>query len=97
MPALAPDRSERVFADGAIDGIRQELAQHLGADLILVARAYDGARCVSWSKPGNLRGFGVLVADTIVSAAYHRRLDLDLDLLTSWGDVCNFSFHLFGS
>src|SRR6185369_13456628 len=52
---------------------------------------------MSRTKPWDLCGLAVLAADAIVSVAYLGRVNLDFDLLASWRDVNEFSFHFVGS
>src|SRR3954447_13398971 len=86
-----------MLADGTVDRCGNQLAQHFASNLALVARAHDGRRRVTGTKAGNVCSLAVLLADPIVRAANLRGFDLDFDLLASWRDVYEFSFHFVDS
>ena len=52
---------------------------------------------MAWTESRDVGRLAVLLADTIECAANLRRLDLDSDLLASWREVNEFSFHFVNS
>src|SRR5215213_435757 len=85
-----------MLGDGVVDSLRKQLPQDFASDLAFVASAHDRRGCVARTEAGDSCSLAVLLADAIVRAANLCGLDLDSDLLASWRDVYEFSFHFCG-
>src|ERR1700752_4956702 len=88
------DCGQRVFTDSVVYSFWEKFAQYLASNLTLESITHDGSRSVTPAEARHTRALCVLIANPVVGASYLRRVNFYFDLLTSWGDVCKFSFHI---